>query len=327
MGVAPWAASAAPATSTDDLQLSEGTSVGVHNAYDKANFPYFADALDSGASLLELDVWVISKKWRVAHDLPLIASNNNCNAGKGRTGAQNQDLAGCLDDIRAWQSEHADHPFRVFKVEMKNGFDGRSGMGAKELDRLIADKLGAAVFRPADLLGGAYPDLDTAAKANAWPTRGELRGKIMFELIPGTFEQKNPFDHYWTDAEYADSLRTRAAAGTIGQAMIFPAVLNAAAGDPRTRYGDLGRRPWFVVFDGDAVHYVDGSIAPKWYDDNHYFLIMTSADAVPPVIDSQNPTTEQARARIAQLASAHASLVTADWRTTTGVLADVLPRG
>ncbi|WP_232329912.1 hypothetical protein [Rhodococcus sp. BH4] len=52
------APSAGAETTTNQVRsFSETTSVGVHNSYEKATFPYFADALDSGASLLELDLW------------------------------------------------------------------------------------------------------------------------------------------------------------------------------------------------------------------------------------------------------------------------------
>src|SRR4051812_6400183 len=71
----------ADATAADDrgLSYSSSTSVGVHNAYEKAKYPYLADALDSGAALLELDVWTngLSKTWRVSHGNP-VGNDNNC---------------------------------------------------------------------------------------------------------------------------------------------------------------------------------------------------------------------------------------------------------
>lgn len=316
----------------DELRLSESTSVGVHNAYEKAQYAYFADALDSGAALLEMDVWVdsIGRRWRVNHDLPVFSQSNNCANGGLRAGARDQDLGVCLDNLRDWHAANPNHPLLIVKVEMKNGFNGRANLGAPQLDALITQKLGGTVFRPADLLraGGAnHPDLDTAARANNWPTRGQLRGRILFEIVPGTFEQGNPFDSYWTDVEYADHLRSLSGAGRIADATIFPAVLGAQSGDPRSRYADAGRRPWFVVFDGGATSYVGGGIDPAWYDTNHYLLVATSAEAVAPPIDSRNPTPEQAQARVAQLAAAHASVVTSDWTPATGALRTVLRRG
>src|SRR3954447_14642215 len=63
------------------------TTVGVHNAYQKSAFPYLADALDSGAGLIELDVWVDSwtRQWRVNHEL--VGQSNNCTSGGLRTGS------------------------------------------------------------------------------------------------------------------------------------------------------------------------------------------------------------------------------------------------
>lgn len=323
---------AAPAAaSTSTAPLAQVTGVGVHNAYDQATYPYLADGLDSGASLLELDVWVdtVFHRWRVSHDNPL-GDSNNCAAASTvaqlRTGTRNQDLGVCLDDLRIWGAAHPDHPPVVIKVEVKAGFNATAGYGPAAFDQLVASKLGGAVFRPSDLLGN-YPTLDAAAQADNWPSRTALAGKFLFELIPGTVEQANPFDHLWTDTEYAQYLRGLAAAGTLGSAQAFPAVLNAAAGDPRTRYPDTTLRPWFVFFDGDASAYVGGGIDTSWYDTHHYFLIMTGAEGVSPALDDRNPTLAQARDRVAQLAAAHASIVSCDWSSLPSVLAEVLPRG
>jgi hypothetical protein len=51
----------------------------VHNAYEKATYPSFADALDSGVALLELDVWinVFGSSWRVSHSNPL-GNDHHC---------------------------------------------------------------------------------------------------------------------------------------------------------------------------------------------------------------------------------------------------------
>ncbi|AEW99229.1 phosphatidylinositol-specific phospholipase C domain-containing protein [Streptantibioticus cattleyicolor] len=315
--------------------LAAATTVGIHNTYDQAAYPYLADALDAGASMVELDSWfnVFTHKWNVSHGNPL-GDDNNCVAATTAAGLhggdRDQDLGACLDDIRLWLGAHPGHPPVVIKLELKAGFDATIGMGPAALDSYVAQHLGDIVFRPADLLakagGGAYPDLDTAARAGNWPSRAALAGKVILEVIPGTVEESNPFDHLWTDVEYAGHLRDLAAAGTLGSAQIFPSVLGAAAGDPRTRYADAGLRPWFVVFDGDAATYL-GGIDTSWYDTNHYLLVMTDAQNVAPALDDTAPPVDQARARVAQLAAAHASVVSCDWRGLTTVLPEVLPRG
>ncbi|MFF4439109.1 Ca2+-dependent phosphoinositide-specific phospholipase C [Streptomyces sp. NPDC001621] len=314
-------------------KFSETTAIGTHNAYDKAKYTYFAQALDSGASLLELDVYVdsITHRWRVSHSNPF-GNNNNCEAAKSPDElygkSRNQDLGGCLDNIAAWNRLHPDHPPIVFKVEMKVGFNDRAGLGPDEFDRLVSQKLGGSVYKPADLLGGTYGTLDAAARADAWPARDSLRGKFLFELIPGTVEQANPFDHYWTDEEYGDHLRDLSGAGQLGQAQAFPAVLGAENGDPRAGRYDASIRPWFVFFDGDAATYVNNGYDTSFYAAKHYILITTGADGVSPAISSTTPTDAEVASRLALLAKNHASLITSDWSAKpASVLGAVANRG
>ncbi len=327
LGTAP-AGAAAP---SDGLPYAGSTGVGVHNAYEKTKYPYFADALDSGAAMLELDVWTnfFGSSWRVAHNNP-IGNDNNCeNAttpAQLRTKARNQNLAGCLSDIRSWHDAHPGHRPVVLKLELKDGFAANLGRGPADLDALLAGKLGDALYRPGRLAAG-HPDLDTAARAGAWPSRAGLAGKFIVELIPGTVEEGNSSDTLWTDREYATHLRSLAAQGRLDQAAAFPAVHRAEAGDPRARYADASLRPWFVVFDGDASAYAGGSIDTGWYDRNHYLVIATDAHHVAPAIDSTRPTQAQARDRLALLAGHHASIVSADWYPLPQVLATVVPRG
>ncbi|MET9324593.1 phosphatidylinositol-specific phospholipase C domain-containing protein [Streptomyces sp. NPDC003038] len=323
------AGAAAPAA--DGLPYAGSTGVGVHNAYEKSKYPYFADALDSGAAMLELDVWTnfFGSSWRVSHDNPF-GNDNNCENATSpaqlRTKSRNQNLAGCLSDIRSWHDAHPGHRPVILKVELKDGFAANLGRGPADLDALLTGKLGDAVYRPGQLAAG-HPDLDTAARAGAWPSRADLAGKFIVELIPGTVEEGNGSDTLWTDREYATHLRSLAAAGRLGQAAAFPAVHRAEAGDPRGRYADASIRPWFVIFDGDASAYASGSIDAAWYDRNHYLLIATDAHGVAPAIDSTRPTEAQARERLALLAGRHASVVSADWYPLPQVLGTVVPRG
>ncbi|MFG2778334.1 phosphatidylinositol-specific phospholipase C domain-containing protein [Streptomyces prunicolor] len=301
-------------------KFSETTTIGTHNAYEKDKYTYWAQALDSGASLLELDVYVdsLSKRWRVSHS-DLFANDNNCEYASTPADLyskdRNQDLGSCLDNMAAWNTLHPDHAPIIIKVEMKVGFNQTIGLGPTAFDTLVSQKLGSSVYKPADLLGSSYSTLDAATKANAWPSRDDLKGKFIFELIPGTVEQANPFDHYWTDQEYGDHLRDLYAAGTIAQAQAFPAVLGAANGDPRaTRWtSDTSIRPWFIFFDGDAATYVNNGYDTSFYSTNHYILIMTDAYAVAPAISSTAPTDAEVAAKLALLAADHASVITSDW--------------
>jgi hypothetical protein len=312
-----------------DSRFSQTTTVGVHNTYDPATFPYLAQALDEHPGLIELDVWddIITREWKVSHDNPF-GNSNNCVAASTAAqlyiGGANKDLEYCLDDIRVWLAAHPGTGPLFLKIELKAGFSSRTGLGPAQLDSAISAHLGSAVFTPADLRG-SYASLDAAAKANAWPTMAQLAGRVIVEIIPGTVEEGNPTDTLRTDVEYAQYFKGLAAAGTLSRAQIFPAVHNAQAGDPRTRYGDTTLRPWFVVFDGDATQYVTGAIDTSWYDTNHYLLVMTDAQNVPPTVPAGDPAA--ATARVSALAAAHASVASSDWSNMPQVVSLVDTRG
>ncbi|RKE22195.1 phosphatidylinositol-specific phospholipase C domain-containing protein [Streptomyces sp. TLI_171] len=325
----------ADAATPAELPFASTAGVGIHNTYDPAAFGFLAQGLDTGTAMIELDVWTdtVTKEWKVSHSNPL-GNSNNCvtasSAAQLYTGGANKNLETCLDDVRVWLAAHPSAGPLTVKLELKGGFAGNRGMGPAELDALIAAHLGSAAFRPADLLakpgGGSYATLDDAARAGNWPSRASLAGRALVYAIPGTVEEGNPFDTLHTDVEYARHLRDLAAAGRIGDARLFPAVHGAAAGDPRNGYSETGIRPWFVVFDGDAAAYQNG-IDTSWYDARHYLLTMTDAQNVAPAISATDPTADQARARAVQLAAAHATLVSADWRHLPEIQSLVLPRG
>ena len=309
-------------------KVSRTTTVGIHNTYDPATFGFLARALDQHPGLIELDVWpdVITREWKVSHTNPL-GNANNCvaatSAAQLYSGGGNKNLEYCLDDIRLWLGAHPDAGPLILKLELKTGFSSRSNQGPAQLDSAVAAHLGPAVFKPSDLKG-SYPSLDAAAKADNWPSRAALAGKVIIEVIPGTVEEGNPTDTLWTDKEYAQYLKGLDAAGTLSKAQIFPAVHNAASGDPRTRYADTTLRPYFVAFDGDAAQYVNG-IDTSFYDTDHYLLIMTDVQNISPVVTAGD--TAAATARVAQVARAHASVASSDWSGLPAVDAIVTDRG
>ena len=335
-------ASAAPAaaqsSAVDSASLAGVTGVGIHNTYnDKTDYTYLASALDTGASLIELDTWanVLNGNWDVSHSDPL-ASDNNCvqatTAAGLYTGDRNQNLDSCLDDIRIWMLAHPTHGPIMVKIEMKNGFDDSIGLDPTEFDSYVQAHLGSGLYTPADLLtkpdGTPYPNLDAAAQADNWGTYGSLEGKVIVEIIPGTFEQDVDPSSTWVDVVYAQHLLDLYNNGEIADAAVFPSVLGAQTGDPRDRYSDTALRPWFVVFDGDAGTWVsDGDT--QWYDTNHYLAVVTDAYDVSPALSDTAPALADAQARVEELAADGASFVSTDWNTApaNAVLGDVLLRG
>ena len=327
LAAAAWPGAPARA---DAASAAQSTVVGLHNAYDKADFPYLARALDAGASMVELDAWddIFTREWKVSHAKPTSNDNNCVDASSPAdiySGSANKDLGSCLDDIKYWLAAHPSAGPIFVKVELKAGFQNNYGMGPAAFDADVGSHLGSALFRPADLLG-SHATLDEAAKANAWPRRSALAGKVIVYVIPGTVELGNPTDTLHTDVEYATYLKNLKAAGDIRTATTFPAVLGAMAGDPRAQYTDASIRPWFVVFDGDAATYVSG-VDTSWYDTEHYLLTMTDAHNVAPALSDTDPPVADAEARVAQLARDHASVVSCDWYGLPSVLSQVLPRG
>lgn len=325
-----WPGASARPAHADTGTLAQFTTVGLHNTYNPDEFPYLAKALDTGASMIELDVWdeYFTDEWKVSHDDPTGNDNNCVNAASPAdlyTGSANKDLGSCLDDVKYWLAAHPGKGPIFIKVELKAGFENDFGMGPSAFDAVVNSHLGSLLYRPSDLLSG-HASLDAAAKANAWPSRSALAGKVIMYLIPGTVELDDPFDSLHTDVEYATYLKNLKAAGHLSTAAAFPAVLGALSGDPRAQYTDTSIRPYFVVFDGDAATYVNG-IDTSWYDTNHYLLTMTDAHKVSPALDDTSPSVTDAQNRVALLAAHHAGIASCDWYGLPSVLAEVLPRG
>lgn len=229
--------------------------------------------------------------------------------------------------MRAWHEANPEHSPVMIKLEIKDGFTAGYGRGPADLDALILGTLGDAVFTPADLMGESYSTPDAAVTERGWPSNSEMTGKFLFELIPGTIEEGNPLDTEWTDRQYATHLRDLSSAGLVELGAAFPAVHRASPGDPRLdRYTDPGIRPWFVIFDGDALDYTAGVVDPSWYHDRGYLLVMTDAHKVAPQIDGTHATETEASERLDLLAGQHASYITADWSRLPNVLSTVVPR-
>ncbi|WP_158675591.1 Ca2+-dependent phosphoinositide-specific phospholipase C [Nocardia stercoris] len=323
-----------------DVPLNQISVTGLHNAYDPAKGASILDGLDKGAHVLEIDVYTTyggEHGWIVGHSDPFV-NDNNCqhedgpgsSTGKGsstgsggaETTQENGDLTACLDDLSRWSDSHPGHDPIYLKFEMKWGFRSDAAMGPADMDRLIAEHLGRRkVFTPADLLGAKYQNLDQAAKAGAWPTWNQLRGKFLLYPITGTVENVLASDHLdnlSTEQEYAEYVAGLAASGRIGQAMMFPNLSpGGAGGDPRTKY-DAGLQPWFVLFDAGADYWLNNRDL-SWYCANHYITVATGAESVAPALDDTDPDPAAAAQRVQYLAqTGHSSVSTFDWMNTPG---------
>lgn len=295
--------------------FDDATGVGVHNAYLDDHYPYWVDALESGAAMVELDVWqgaLVGYQYRVGHNP---GTENNCAQASSyaelRTAEVNGSIQDCLGNIRLWHEEHPDHAPLLLKLELKDGFAADHGNGPAEFDRLLTDALGDALYTPAQLRGD-HGTLDEAVREAGWPGRDALSGKVIVLVERGAFEGDNPLDHYRTDLEYADHLTTVDGNGELGSAAMFPALNNVIAeGDPRT--GDRGgeRAQWYVAFDGDSRSYA--GIDTAFYPDGNYLLVMTDAHQLDPAIDGSAPTVEEAQQRVRDVAGLGGTIASADW--------------
>ncbi|MGW1895138.1 Ca2+-dependent phosphoinositide-specific phospholipase C [Streptomyces sp. NPDC002004] len=318
----------------DETRLDHIAVPGLHNAYEPSKSNRLTKELDQGAHLVELDVYSTYRRdggWIVSHADPLF-NENNCTytlgSGSLSRTLRNGSLRNCLENLRDWSDSHPGHDPIYVKLELKWGFRSNAGMGPAELDHVIGKYLGAdKVFRPSDMLDGRYPNLDAAAKADAWPTWSQLRGKFILYPITGTIENRLAdyrLDNLSTAQEYAEHVRDLAAQGKIGQAMMWPDTHpGAGGGDPRDIY-DPSLRPWFVMFDSDASTWL--GLDMSWYCANHYLTTQTAAENVAPALDDTDPDPAAATERVRYLAEEnHSSATTFDWMGVPGAFT-VWPR-
>jgi hypothetical protein len=279
---------------------------GLHNTYQRSAYAHLSNALALHPGMIELDVWTTFSAWTVAHEQPFF-NDNNCTS---TTGAVNQGLRTCVDNIATWHNANPTHPPLLVKMELKAGFQDDQGFGPDELDAVFRTRLGSAMYRPADLMQGLYATPDAAARANAWGAADALRGRVLLLVLKGTAES----DSLPTDIEYARYLSSHPST-----AVGFPFVHDGiATSDPRTRY-EAALRPWFVVFDGAATSFAALTAAQRaFYSTNKYLVVATDAHAVSPALSQTNPTTQQAVDRLKLLGCYGASVASADWYTVSG---------
>lgn len=299
----------AEAGNLDLYPLNQVQLAGSHNTFDKKDqYEYLSDAF-ADVQMVEVDVWTNLGSWRVSHDNPL-ANVNNC-PKNGRAGNdRNQDLRSCIDNIALYHRNNPGHPLLMVKLEVKNGFG--SNTGPVELDELIANLSNGGVnaripesdiFTPLALMcrdsacSSRYATPEQALANKHWPTLGQLRGKVMFVLIPGTVSDSAPRDYARALAE--------------GNARLgFPAIVVKQASDPRAEYYGANAA-WNVVFDIQAGRLDSGevpqSLVRNWATQN--FLLSVN-DSTP---GGEAADVTRGRARLHQLAKDYnANIVNTD---------------
>ncbi|HEY3447808.1 MAG TPA: Ca2+-dependent phosphoinositide-specific phospholipase C [Myxococcales bacterium] len=153
-----------------------------HNSYLRDKAPRLLDVLEHLRSI-EVDIWddagfwlgARPRHWFVRH-LPWYGNDNNASPPG--------DLDACLGDVAGWSRAHPGHELVTVFVEKKQAWKATHGPAV--LDEVLVRALGRdRLLAPQDLMKAQYPSLRAVARANAWPTEGELRGRIAVVLHGG----------------------------------------------------------------------------------------------------------------------------------------------
>ena len=289
---------------TPVTRVSATTVVGMHNAYERGTYTYLAQALDARPGLIELDVWpdIITRQWRVSHSNPL-GNDNNCVAATTPAAALHrhpQQEPGALPGrhpalVRRPPRRRPAHAQAGAEDRLQQPY--RAGAG-RSSTRCSPPGSAAGCSAPPTCAAGT-PTLDAAARAT--PGRpGAARRQGDRGADPrhrrGGQPDRHPVDRHRVRPHLArpgGRRHPRSGAGVPGRA---PGPVRRPAHPVRRHH----LRPWFVVFDGDATAYVTGGIDTSWYDTNHYLLVMTDAQNVPPAVGNTAPTAARGPGRPAR---------------------------
>ncbi|MGC4121867.1 MAG: Ca2+-dependent phosphoinositide-specific phospholipase C [Myxococcales bacterium] len=195
-----------------------------HNTYLRQKAPRLVDALDRLRSI-EVDIWddagffvgARPRRWYVRH-LPWWGNDNNASAPG--------DLDACLADVLGWSRAHPGHELITVFIEKKQAW--RKSHGPAVLDEALVAALGRdRLLTPQDLMGSRYPSLRAVARAGAWPTEGELRGRVAIVLHGGRWHgiRANP-----TLCAYANDRRAAAKCFVAPEAFVPAHVAGAPPG-------------------------------------------------------------------------------------------------
>jgi hypothetical protein len=183
----------AQAQGREQLRYNELYRKACHNCYEKRFAPSLADALNHVRSI-EIDFYDTPDKgttgqpreWFVRHNAHSPTPNDNCCTGPNN-------LAGCLQNVLDWSRSHPGHEVITIFLDKKEGWT--PGHSPEELDQLLLSVFPREkIFSPADLKGN-YKTAREAAAAGAWPTMGQLQGKVIFALTGGPGGSRNLTHH------------------------------------------------------------------------------------------------------------------------------------
>jgi hypothetical protein len=157
-----------------------------------------AEQLDRGARGLELDVYYDPQGGRYTHP-SLPAAQQRAMRQPGFKAMHLSDIdyrsncqpfAECLRIVRDWSQAHPRHVPVIILINAKDGPAAPGAVQPLPFDAAAFDSLDAeirAVFPHGSLiepahLQGDHPSLRQAARAGAWPTLAQARGRVLFVL-------------------------------------------------------------------------------------------------------------------------------------------------
>lgn len=169
-------------------RYDEVSQLGTHNAY-WVDRGVAGDLFASGVSERLLDQLAFER----VRSLELDLHRDEARAGEFRvyhTRAGNSlcdSLRDCLGELRAFAWAAPRHDPITLIVELKELFGGNfdARHTPDDLDRVLREELGAALYQPADLLARCPGDATLAAcvKRAGWPALAELRGRVLVALL------------------------------------------------------------------------------------------------------------------------------------------------
>lgn len=188
-----------PADNTEMTQYDDLGRSACHNCYE----PQFANSIDevlNKISAIELDFYdeafnsvglpngSMYRDWYVRH-YRRGENDNNC----GGT------LSGCLSAVKRWSDNNRSADVITIYLDKKQNWSGSDeGRTPRHLDDMLNEIFGNRLYRP-EGLKGRFGSAREGAANNRWPTRRDLRGRIIVVLTGGKLLAHNQTQHEYID--------------------------------------------------------------------------------------------------------------------------------